>query len=239
MNMSKKRARSLLAAPAARPLLAAVALGIASHTAAQAASPDEDVAITIYSSAQPGAISPEYYRPLPGQGTPPAMGVPGYAMVRQERPVQLTAGRSQLRFTDVAALIDPTTVTFTSLTDPSTRVLEQNFQFDLVSTDKLLLKYIDRPITVERSIAGGGTVSTTGTLLSYSQAPAPATSMVAVKVTTAPAPSSAGDTSSTVKPAEDAPTPSAQSWWAAAKPAGGPVTKREARAQSKEVQAPR
>jgi hypothetical protein len=166
MNMSKKRARSLLAAPAARPLLAAVALGIAAHTAAQAASPEEDVAITIYSSAQPGAISPEYYRPLPGQGTPPAMGVPGYAMVRQERAVQLTAGRSQLRFTDVAALIDPTTVTFTSLTDPSTRVLEQNFQFDLVSTDKLLLKYIDRPITVERSIAGGGTVSTTGTLLS-------------------------------------------------------------------------
>ena len=58
----------------------------------------------------------------------------------------------------MAALIDPTTVTFTSLTDPATRVLEQNFQFDLVSTDKLLLKYIDRPITVERNSAGGSTV---------------------------------------------------------------------------------
>jgi len=157
-----------------RPLLAAAALGLAAHASAQvaaqgpaqAARGDEDVAITIYSSAQPGAVSPEYYRPLPGQGTPPAMGVPGYAMVRQERGVQLAAGRSQLRFTDVAALIDPTTVTFTSLTDPATRVLEQNFQFDLVSTDKLLLKYIDRSITVERNIAGGGTVSTTGTLLS-------------------------------------------------------------------------
>jgi len=172
MNMSKKRARSLLKAPATKPLLAAAALGIASQMApqgalaAQAAPTADDVAITIYSSAQPGAISPEYYRPLPGQGTPPAMGVPGYAMVRQERPVQLAAGRSQLRFTDVAALIDPTTVTFTSLTDPATRVLEQNFQFDLVSTDKLLLKYIDRPITVERNVGGGGIVSTTGTLLS-------------------------------------------------------------------------
>jgi hypothetical protein len=143
--------------------------GIASHASAQAAAPArpvEDVAITIYSSAQPGAISPEYYRPLPGQGTPSAMAVPGYAMVRQERAVQLVAGRSQLRFTDVAALIDPTTVTFTSLSDPATRVLEQNFQFDLVSTDKLLLKYIDRPITVERSVPGGGSMSTTGTLLS-------------------------------------------------------------------------
>ncbi|MCC6630862.1 MAG: DUF4139 domain-containing protein [Gammaproteobacteria bacterium] len=172
--MSKKRARSLPAASSNRPLLAATLLGIAAHAStgaaaqapAAAAASGEDVAITIYSSAQPGAISPEYYRPLPGQGTPPAMGVPGYAMVRQERAVQLGAGRSQIRFTDVAALIDPTTVTFTSLTDPATRVLEQNFQFDLVSTDKLLLKYIDRPITVERNVGGGGIVSTTGTLLS-------------------------------------------------------------------------
>jgi hypothetical protein len=128
--------------------------------------PADDTAITIYSSAQPGAISPEYYRPLPGQGVPNAMGVPGYAMVRHERAVQLGSGRSQLKFTDVAALIDPTTVTFTSLTDPATRVLEQNFQFDLVSTDKLLQKYIDKPLTVERN-GGGDRVSTTaGTLLS-------------------------------------------------------------------------
>lgn len=125
----------------------------------------EDTAVTIYSSAQPGAISPEYYRPLPGQGTPSAGGVPGYALVRQEREVQLGAGRSQLRFTDVAALIDPTTVTFNSLTDPAARVLEQNFQFDLVSTDKLLQKFVDQPLVVERNVTGGGgTVS--GTLLS-------------------------------------------------------------------------
>jgi hypothetical protein len=134
---------------------------------AQGAAPAaEDTAITIYSSAQPGAISPEYYRPLPGQGTPSAMGVPGYAMVRAERDVELGVGRSQLRFTDVAALIDPTTVTFTSLTDPAARVLEQNFQFDLVSTDKLLQKYIDRPLTADRTLAGGGTSSVSGTLLS-------------------------------------------------------------------------
>jgi hypothetical protein len=132
------------------------------HAAAPA---PEDTAVTIYSSAQPGAISPEYYRPLPGQGVPNPMGVPGYALVRTEREVQLGTGRSQLRFTDVAALIDPTTVTFTSLTDPAARVLEQNFQFDLVSTDKLLQKYIDRPLTVERNLPGGaGPIS--GTLLS-------------------------------------------------------------------------
>ena len=140
-------------------------LALISPLAWSGAPPADDTALTIYSSARPGAIPPEYYRPLPGQGSPNASGVPGFAMVRHEREVQLTAGRTQLQFTDVAALIDPTTVTFTSLTEPGARVLEQNFQFDLVSTDKLLLKYIDRPVTVERSSgATGGSV--TGTLLS-------------------------------------------------------------------------
>jgi hypothetical protein len=130
-----------------------------------AAEGSSGTAITIYSSAQPGAISPEFYRPIPGQGVPNAMAVPGYALVRDERTMNIKQGRSQVSFTDVAALIDPTTVTFTSLTDPSTRVLEQNFQFDLVSTQKLLLKFIDRQITVDK-VVGNSTSSITGTLLS-------------------------------------------------------------------------
>src|SRR4029078_6143573 len=88
---------------------------------------DAATAITIYSSAQPGAISPEFYRPIPGQGVANAMQVPGYALVRDDRDINIGRGRSQLSFTDVAALIDPTTVTFTSLSEPATRVLEQNF----------------------------------------------------------------------------------------------------------------
>ena len=98
----------------------------------------------------PARSQPEFYRPVPGQGVPNAMAVPGYALVRDDREVKIKQGRSQLSFTDVAALIDPTTVTFTSLTDPATRVLEQNFQFDLVSTQKLLLKFIDKQITVDK-----------------------------------------------------------------------------------------
>lgn len=125
----------------------------------------DDTAITIYSTAQPGGVPPELYRPIPGQGFPPPQSVPGYAMVRQDRALKLNAGRSQIRFTDVAALIDPTTVTFTSLSDAATRVLEQNFQFDLVSTDKLLTKYIDRPITVDRAV-GDEASTVSGTLLS-------------------------------------------------------------------------
>ena len=140
-------------------------LAIALSSAVFAAVAQAETAITIYSSAQPGAISPEFYRPIPGQGVPNAMSVPGYALVRDDRDMKIKQGRSQLSFTDVAALIDPTTVTFSSLTDPSTRVLEQNFQFDLVSTQKLLLKFIDRQITVDKS-SGNSVTPITGTLLS-------------------------------------------------------------------------
>ncbi|MGQ0833579.1 MAG: DUF4139 domain-containing protein [Gammaproteobacteria bacterium] len=146
----------------------AVTIAAAAITSTPAiAAERDDTAITIYSSALPGAIPPEMYRPTPGAGVPPATAVPGYAMVRQDRPLRLEAGRSSVRFTDVAALIDPTTVSFTSLSDRETRVLEQNFQFDLVSIDKLLLKYLDRPITVDRAV-GNQSSTVSGTLLSSS-----------------------------------------------------------------------
>jgi hypothetical protein len=118
-------------------------------------------AITIYSTATPGAISADAYRYGGGGG-----GVPGYATVRHDRDVALKAGRNTVRFTDVAGLIDPTTVSFSSITDPAgTRVIEQNFQFDLVSTEKLLTKFIDRNIAVERNV-GNKVETIEGTLLS-------------------------------------------------------------------------
>ena len=118
-------------------------------------------ALTIYSSTQPGALSPELYR----HGGRP-QSVPGYAVVRHQRELALERGRNLLRFSDVAALIDPTTVSFESLTDPAgTSVVEQNFQFDLVSTQKLLQRYVDRRISVDQ-VRGNGVESFSGTLLS-------------------------------------------------------------------------
>jgi hypothetical protein len=160
--MPKQRDKSQVTARAAT-------LGCAALVAARlalGAPANEDTAVTIYSSALPGAVPAEFYRPLPGQGVPSAGNVPGFAMVRHERQMPIAAGHGTLRFTDVAALIDPTTVTFASLTDPGARVLEQNFQFDLVGTDKLLQRYIDRPLTVERAGPGGASSSISGTLLS-------------------------------------------------------------------------
>jgi hypothetical protein len=134
--------------------------------AANAIAAEPQTALTVYSSAQPGGIPAEWYRPLPGMGTPQASSLPGFALVRVDRDLELTRGRSTLQFTDVAALIDPTTVQFRSLTDPNgTKVLEQNFQFDLVSTEKLLSRYVDREVSVE-SPQGDGVKLTQGTLLS-------------------------------------------------------------------------
>jgi len=161
--MWKSRVSSHRAAGARLGVVLGIAVAVS--CASGAAAENENTAITIYSSAQPGAISPEMYRPVPGMGIPNAMSVPGYALVRDERTVKLAAGRSTLEFSDVAGLIDPTTVQFVSLTDPATRVLEQNFQFDLVSTQKLLQKFVDHPITVDYS-AGGSAKTLTGTLLS-------------------------------------------------------------------------
>lgn len=122
--------------------------------------PPPATALTIYSNAAPGSISADAYR-SPGRGA-----VPGYAVIRQERDMEFVKGRNAVRFTDVAALIDPTTVAFESMTDAKgTTVLEQNYQFDLVSTEKLLQKYVDRSIAVDQ-VRGQTTESFNGTLLS-------------------------------------------------------------------------
>jgi hypothetical protein len=134
--------------------------------ALSAVAAEPQVSLTVYSSAQPGGIPAEWYRPLPGMGTPQASQLPGFALVRLDRDLEFTRGRGVIRLSDVAALIDPTTVQFLSLNDASgTKVLEQNFQFDLVSQDKLLSRYVDRPVSVEQRM-GDGMKVIDGTLLS-------------------------------------------------------------------------
>ncbi|KPL16858.1 MAG: hypothetical protein AMJ93_15395 [Anaerolineae bacterium SM23_84] len=69
------------------------------------------------------------------------------ALVQERRTVQLEEGVNEVAFQDVAALIDPTSVLFRSLTDPAgTIVLEQNYEYDIVGSQKLLQKYVDQDI---------------------------------------------------------------------------------------------
>ena len=71
------------------------------------------------------------------------------ALVKDRRTLDLSGGLNEVRFADVAALIDPTSVHFRSLTDPEgTVVLEQNYEYDIVGSAKLLSKYVDQQISV-------------------------------------------------------------------------------------------
>lgn len=93
----------------------------------------------------------------------------GRALVRELRTVELPAGELDLEYADVAAQIDPTTVHITSLSHPGQLgVLEQNFEFDLLSPERLLENFVGRDITIRsRSTADPNqTLSRTGTLLS-------------------------------------------------------------------------
>ena len=70
-------------------------------------------------------------------------------LVRETRRLTLPVGRIALRFADVTAQIRPETVHLASLTAPaSLRILEQNYQYDLLNPAKLLDKFVGREITL-------------------------------------------------------------------------------------------
>src|SRR3954462_6727607 len=70
-------------------------------------------------------------------------------LVRETRRLTLPSGRIALRFADVTAQIRPETVHLGSLTTPSAlRILEQNYQYDLLNPAKLLDKFVGREITL-------------------------------------------------------------------------------------------
>lgn len=73
------------------------------------------------------------------------------ALVRDRRHLALPRGESHLALRDVSARIQPETALLTSLTAPSSlAVLEQNFDYDLLSPQKLLEKYVGRDVDVVR-----------------------------------------------------------------------------------------
>jgi hypothetical protein len=73
-----------------------------------------------------------------------------FGLVREIRDLRLVAGRVALEFGDVAAQIQPETVHIRPLDGSGLRVLEQNYQYDLLNPQKLLEKYVGRSIKVYR-----------------------------------------------------------------------------------------
>jgi hypothetical protein len=97
------------------------------------------------------------------------------ALVRDVRNLQLPRGTSNLRFMDIAATVNPATVHFRSLSEPSrVSVLEQNYEYDLLEPDKLLRKYVGRDVTLIRLVQRNGATQeeeVKARLLSYNSAP--------------------------------------------------------------------
>jgi hypothetical protein len=83
-------------------------------------------------------------------------------VVRDVRRFDIRQGTADVKMRDVPTRIDPTTVKITDLDHPKDiDVLEQNYEYDLVSQSKLLSKYIDKTITATDDKG----VKTEGTLL--------------------------------------------------------------------------
>ena len=108
--------------------LAATALAIPAAGLAQDALPDPDqtaqgdVSVTIYST--------------------------GTALVQDIRQLNIPAGRTRIPFADVSAQIRPETLSFAA---PDTAIVEQNFDFDLLTPGKLMEKAIGQTITLIRT----------------------------------------------------------------------------------------
>lgn len=93
----------------------------------------------------------------------------GRGLVREERMIDLAAGFNEVRFMDVAEQIQAPTVRVAALEGAPFNVLEQNYEFDLLSPAKLLDKFVGQTITlVQQKLLNNSTVeeSVEGRLLS-------------------------------------------------------------------------
>lgn len=83
------------------------------------------------------------------------------ALVKDQRKLQLKHGASNLAFRDVSARMRPETALLRSTTAPgSVSVLEQNFDFDLLTPQKLLEKYVGRNVSIIRTNVATGQETT-------------------------------------------------------------------------------
>ena len=85
-----------------------------------------------------------------------------FGLVKQTRNLEFSKGVGEVRFDDVAARIDPTSVHIKP-GKPGIDILEQNYQYDLVNTQKMMQRYLGERIDI---ITKGGEIHR-GTLLSF------------------------------------------------------------------------
>ncbi|HEX8570421.1 MAG TPA: DUF4139 domain-containing protein [Caulobacteraceae bacterium] len=89
--------------------------------------------------------------------SPPRVSITIYnenlALIEERRTLDLPAGRSRQEFRDVSAQIRPETV---SIQAPGAAVVEQNFDYDLLTPDKLMEEAVGQQVTIVRTNPGSG-----------------------------------------------------------------------------------
>jgi hypothetical protein len=111
-----------IAAVAAAALVVPCAAGLAQAIADPDATAQGEVSVTIYNNNQ--------------------------ALVQDVRQLDIASGRSRIAFPDVSAQIRPETLSFAAA---DTAIVEQNFDFDLLTPGKLMEKAIGQTITLLRT----------------------------------------------------------------------------------------
>jgi hypothetical protein len=75
----------------------------------------------------------------------------GFGLVREIRNVDIGTGKIELEYRDVAAHVQPETVSLKSLDDASAlTIFEQNYRYDLLTPAKLLEKYVGKKVKLYR-----------------------------------------------------------------------------------------
>ena len=94
-------------------------------------------------------------------------------LVKDVREIELAEGVTRLHFMDVAARIMPTTVLIRSWTDAENfQVLEQNYEYDLLSPETLLEKYVGKEVRLlDKNYFTGKDELVTATLLATNDSP--------------------------------------------------------------------
>ncbi|HEY2068231.1 MAG TPA: DUF4139 domain-containing protein [Rhizomicrobium sp.] len=89
------------------------------------------------------------------------------ALVQDQRKLDVTSGRNRIEFKNVSAKIKPETV---ALSGKGLSVVEQNFDFDLLTPSKMMEKAVGKQVQIVRTNPGNGAQTTeTATVLSVNE----------------------------------------------------------------------
>lgn len=90
-----------------------------------------------------------------------------FALAKDSRSIMLVKGLNSIEVEDVAARIDPTSILFKSLSAPNAvSILEQNYQYDLISPENILNKSVGQRVTFTSFDESGKPYIQSGILMS-------------------------------------------------------------------------